>query len=311
MHNPGRHRLIKAVKSLSPKGWATAGGGAAVVVTAGSLLLTGGAGASVHATPSTTGAAIGTTFAAGYQASNRDYRYISSTIQVPDDDFSSLYGGLYPEEYIQLSNGSLNEAGTPTGDQYVRAGVETCAVAESLTSYVCPSGQTWVAFVETFDNSLITPFWAHYVNLANINEGDGVNFSIYYNVPGNELSFTVTPPKVSGPETFYKTQAFGAIFDHAAALNDFTNSEGGVPIALPPIVSQFQVNTFWQGAITTQNGQKGSFTGPWTTSEVEATSNGDLPPLGTVRVHPDALYSDGYKANGAVRADDAFDIWAR
>jgi hypothetical protein len=258
-----------------------------------------------------TGTTIATKFAAGYQASGRDFRFITSTITVPDDDFSSLYGGLYPEEYIQLSNGSLNEAGTPTGNQYVRAGVETCAVAHALTGYNCPSTQTWVAYAETFDNSLITPFWAHYVNIANINQGDGVNFSIYYNVPGNELDFTITPPKTSGAEQFYKTQARGAIFDHAAALNDFTNSSGGVPIALPPIVPKFQVNSFLEGAITTQNGQKGSFTGPWTTSEVEATSDGLAYPLGTVRVNPTALYADGFKANGAVRSQDAFDIWAR
>ena len=57
---------------------------------------------------------IGTTSQAGYEASGRDFRYISSTLTVPDTSFLT---GLYPQEYIQLSNGSL--AG---GDQYVRAG---------------------------------------------------------------------------------------------------------------------------------------------------------------------------------------------
>ncbi|MGP8000425.1 MAG: hypothetical protein ACLPKI_24355, partial [Streptosporangiaceae bacterium] len=60
---------------------------------------------------------------AGYEASGRDFRYISATITVPDTAFLT---GLYPQEYIQLSNGSLGG-----GDQYVRAGIEACVVAES------------------------------------------------------------------------------------------------------------------------------------------------------------------------------------
>ncbi len=49
-------------------------------------------------------ATIGTTSQAGYEASGRDFRYISSTLTVPDTDFLT---GIYPQEYIQLSNGSL------------------------------------------------------------------------------------------------------------------------------------------------------------------------------------------------------------
>jgi hypothetical protein len=51
--------------------------------------------------------------------------------------------------------------------------------------------------------------------------------------------------------------------------------------------------------------------GPWTTSKVVATSNGLPYPLGTVRVSPNALFSDGMSANGAVRANDAFGVWVR
>ena len=282
---------------------------AAAGVTVGTLGFTaaGAANAAVSskAQPATIGTSIATTNAAGYEVSGRDYRYISSTITVPDTDFLT---GLYPQEYIQLSNGSLTQP-TGGGNAYTRAGIESCVVARSFGD-TCAIG-TWVAFVEAFNNSLNGPFFSHYYNLAGVNQGDGVNFSIYYNEVGNELSFVITPPSTSGTPQYYKTQAYGAIFDHAAALDDFTNNVGGTPIALPPFIHAFRVNQFLQGAITTENGQRGSFVGPWTTSEVVATSNGLPYPSGTVRVSPSPLWSDGLSANGAVRSDDAFGVWAR
>ncbi len=279
---------------------------AGVTATTLGLAVTGAASAAVatKAQPQTIGPAIGSTSSAGYEASGRDFRYISSTITVPDTSFLT---GLYPQEYIQLSNGSLTQP-SGGGDQYVRAGIESCIVARTFGD-VCPTG-TWVAYVEAFNNSLNGPFFSHYYNLAGVNQGDGVNFSIYYNEVGNELSFVITPPSTSGTPQYYKTQAYGAIFDHAAALDDFTDSTG-TPIALPPFIRAFRINQFLQGAITTEGGARGSFVGPWTTSEVVATSNGLLPPSGTTRVSPSNLWSDGLTANGAVRADDAFGVGAR
>jgi hypothetical protein len=243
---------------------------------------------------------IGTTSQAGYEASGRYFRYISATLTVPDTSFLT---GLYPQEYIQLSNGSL--AG---GDQYVRAGIESCIVARSFGA-TCLTG-TWVSFVEAFNNSLNGPYFSHYSELSGVNQGDGVNFSIFYDQTGNELHFVITPPSTSGPQESYKTRAYGPIFDHAAALDDFTDSTG-TPIALPPFVHAFRVNQFLQGALTTYSGARGSFIGPWTTSQVIATSNGLLPPSGTTRVSPSPLWSDGLVANNQVRPWDAFGIWAR
>jgi hypothetical protein len=279
---------------------------AGVTATTLGLAVTGAASAAVatKAQPQTIGPAIGSTSSAGYEASGRNFRYITSTITVPDTSFLT---GLYPSEYIQLSNGSLTQP-TGGGDTYTRAGIESCVVARSFGD-VCPTG-TWVAFVEAFNNSLNGPFFSHYFNLAGVNQGDGVNFSIYYNEAGNELSYVITPPSTSGTPQFYKTQAYGAIFDHAAALDDFTTSTG-TPIALPPFVEPFRINQFLQGAITTENGDRGSFAGPWTTSPVIATSNGLLPPSGTTRVSPTALWTDGLSANGAFRTNDAFGVWAR
>jgi hypothetical protein len=281
---------------------------AAAGVTASTLGLSavGAANAAVatKAQPATIGTTIATTSTAGYEASGRDFRYISSTLTVPDTSFLT---GIYPQEYIQLSNGSLTQP-TGGGDQYIRAGIEACVVARSFGD-TCPTG-TWVAFVEAFDNSLSGPYFSHFYNLAGVNQGDGVNFSIYYDEAGNELHFVITPPSTSGTPQYYKTQAYGAIFDHAAALDDFTDSTG-TPIPLPFFIHSFRINQFLQGAITTEHGLRGSFVGPWTTSPVEATSNGLPFPSGHVRVSPNALWSDGLVANGAVRANDAFGVWAR
>jgi hypothetical protein len=292
-----RSRIMSALVATAAAG--------ATATTLG-LAAAGAANASVTTTarPATIGTPIGSTNSAGYEVSGRDYRYISSTITVPDTSFLT---GLYPQEYIQLSNGSLTKV-TGGGNAYTRAGIESCVVARSFGA-TCPTG-TWVAYVENFNNSLNFPSFRHFFNLAGVNQGDGVNFSIYYNEVGNELSYVITPPSTSGTPQFYKTGAHGSIFDHAAALDDFTDSTG-TPIALPPFIRSFRINQFLQGAITTENGARGSFTGPWTTSEVVATSNGLLPPSGTTRVSPSALWTDGLPANGAVRANDAFGVWAR
>jgi len=280
---------------------------AAAGVTAGTLGLAA-AGAASAATSqarhaATIGSTIATTSQAGYEASGRDFRYISSTLTVPDTNFLTE---IYPQEYIQLSNGSLNNGGS--GDQYVRAGIESCTVAQSF-GYICTTG-TWVSYVEAFNNSLNGPYFAHYAQLSGVTQGDGVNFSIYYDQGGNELHFTITPPSTSGPEQFYKTQAYGPLFDHAEALDDFTDSTG-TPIPVPFFLHPFQINQFLQGSLTTYSGARGSFVGPWTTSPVEATSNGLPYPSGTVRTSPSRLYSDGLASNGPARPWDAFSVWAR
>ncbi len=250
---------------------------------------------------------VATTSAAGYEASGRYFRYIASTLTVPDTSFLT---GLYPQEYLQLSNGSLNHFGGTTGDQYVRAGIESCRVANIIAgTFICPLGG-WTSYAEAFNNSLNAPYWSHYVPLSDVSQGDGVNFSIYFDQGGNELHFVISPPSTTDSAHFYKTRAYGPIFDHAAAVDDFTDTTG-TPIALPPFIHSFRINQFLQGALTTYSGARGSFVGPWTTSRVIATSNGLLPPSGTTRVHPTQLWSDGLSSNGMARRWDAFGVWTR
>jgi hypothetical protein len=253
---------------------------------------------------------------AGYEDSGRNFRFIHAVISVPNqpapppptsrpaghplgevpDDFQ------YPQAYIQLSNGSLG-----SGDTYARTGVETCAVAEILDpGFICPTGVQWVAFIETFINST-TPEFAHFVPL-DANSGDGIGFSIYYPQQGTAVYFTLYAP--SGSVLQFQAPVPGPIFDHAAGLVDYTNSTG-TPIPLPSGIPQFRITQFQQGAVTTDAGNKGSWTGPWVTTLTEATSNGELFPQGTVEGSPSYLWTDGAVANGAARNSDAFGVWER
>jgi hypothetical protein len=247
---------------------------------------------------------IANTYAAGYELSGRNFRFIAATLTVPDWTSSILY----PSEFIQLSNGSLPEHLNPGSDQYVRAGIEPCVVARTFGA-ICTTGD-WVSFVEAFNNSLSGPYFSHFSDLSGVTAGDGVFFSVYFDQGGNELHFVITPPSTSGPSQSYKANAHGPIFNYAAALDDFTNSTG-VPIPVPPFFDQYRINQFLGGAVTTYNGARGSFVGPWLTSMVEATSNGLPFPSGHVRVSPSRLWSDGFISNGPARPWDAFGVWAR
>jgi hypothetical protein len=260
---------------------------------------------------------IATDSYAGYETSTRDFRYIHSVISVPNQPVvvvspPSRRAGRrlaevpdsfeYPQAYIQLSNGSLG-----AGDTYARAGVETCVVAENLEpGFTCDTGVQWVAFVETFINSS-TPVFAHFVQL-NASPGDGIGFSIYDPQKGTAVYFTVYAP--SGAVLQFQAPMTGPVFDHAAGLADYTNSSG-TPIPLPTGTAQFRITQFQQGAVTTDSGNKGSWTGPWVTSQLEATTNGLPFPQGTVETSPSYLWTDGAVANGAARSSDAFGVWER
>lgn len=248
----------------------------------------------VHATQSRP--VVPTLSYAGYEDSGRDFRYIHALISVPNQPENSNY----PQAYIQLSNGSL-----ASGDTYARTGVETCFVAENLDpGFVCPTGVQWVAFIETFINSA-TPVFSHIVPL-DASPGDGIGFSIYYPQQGTAVYFTLYAP--SGDVLQFQAPMAGPIFDHAAGLEDYTNSSG-TPIPAPSGTPQTRLTQFQQGAVTTDSGDKGSWTGPWTTSLIEATSNGFAFPDGTVETSPSYLWTDGAVANGAARSDDAFGVW--
>ena len=64
---------------------------------------------------------------------------------------------------------------------------------------------------------------------------------------------------------------------------------------------------FFQGRFTTANGSQGTFNGPWTLTAVDGTSNGNLPPSGTLISQPSYLWNDGNGFNGM--GEDAFGVW--
>jgi hypothetical protein len=164
------------------------------------------------------------------------------------------------------------------------------------------------------------------VPLTGVAAGDGVKFAIYYNQQGNAVHMSATGPTgvVLGAFSF---NAGGAVFNHAAALADWSGcpSSGGgvrtdttcasqsptvsVPIPGPvPGGTQIRVTQFQAGAFTTASGDRGSFVGPWTLNSVLSTSNGQLPPSGTVQVTPEFLWTDGLPGT---MPSDAFGVWWR
>jgi hypothetical protein len=64
---------------------------------------------------------------------------------------------------------------------------------------------------------------------------------------------------------------------------------------------------FFQGRFTTSTGARGTFKGPWTLTAVDATSDGSLPPGGTLIAQPSYLWNDGSGLGGF--GDDAFGVW--
>ena len=45
-----------------------------------------------------------------------------------------------------------------------------------------------MSYVEAFNNSLNGPYFAHYSELSGVNQGDGVNFSIYFDQGGTSCT---------------------------------------------------------------------------------------------------------------------------
>jgi Helix-turn-helix domain len=241
------------------------------LVLAGLLAIAGPAGAApLPALPK-----VSTLSTAGYTATGRDFRYIQATITVPD--WSPT--GLEPHEYIQLAG----------NDGWVHVGITYHA-------------GNWETYVASQNNSLFPVHY--YLPISPLQPGDGSYFSIYFDQIGGGLHFAIVPPSTDGPPVYFSASAHHALFTAASALDDWTYTTGQ-PVHLPPFLNPFSVNTFLNGAITTYSGAHGSFTGPWTTSYTEATSNGLPFPAGAVRVSPSALSSDG------IRPSDVFSDWAR
>jgi hypothetical protein len=235
---------------------------------------------------------------AGYEASGRNFRYAQALITVPNSTGNPVTD---PQEYVALDNSVSNNW------NFVRAGVSPCVAVADGFAPVCPAGNTsgWVAYVMAMRDSVPTILLTHSIATAAL--GDGVFASVYREPSGNVVDTRLVVPTAGGSLTFTDAVTFlGGTFPEAEALDDWSlaHAEGAGTKPALGLVKTRQTQ-FFQGAFTTEAGNRGTFSGPWTLAAPEATSNGNLPPLGTLIAEPSFLWNDGM-GNGW---GDAFGVW--
>jgi hypothetical protein len=266
-----------------------------------------------HTTPRTPPAPSTSCARAGYQASGRDFRFAQALITVPDHPGSTDTGD--PVLYVALDN-SGNSPGI-TDYQYVRVGIAPCPQGVAGVFIVpggtvtCPTtvaGNTsnWVAFAATAAAG--APPTVTVQPLSNAVMGDGILVSAYLAPNGNAVNTVIQlPDGTTYNNTFPVT---GPVYTRAQALADWTTAvENGASKPQPRVpASKVRVSQFFQGRFTTLSGQGGTFAGPWTLNALEATSNGTLPPTGTLMTQPSYLWNDQKGLNGL--GQDAFGVWS-
>jgi hypothetical protein len=245
---------------------------------------------------------------AGYQASGRNFRFAQALITVPDHPGSTDIAD--PVLYVALDN-----SGTSTY-QYTRVGIAPCPQGVTnvfivpLTTVTCPTtlqGNTsnWVAFAATADAG--GPPTVTVQPLSSAFMGDGIVVSAYLVPTGNAVhTFIQLPDGTTYTNTFPIT---GPVYTRAQALADWTTAlENGASHPQPAVpASKVRDSQFLQGRFTTASGQQGTFSGPWTLNALEVTSNGTLPPNGTLIAQPSYLWDDQNSFHG--RGADAFGVW--
>ena len=239
---------------------------------------------------------------AGYVATGRNFRFASALITVPNHTGSVAAD---PTMYVALDASGVNP-------DFARAGVRPCtifipsrskkAVRNAAPAANCPIGNTsgWEAFAMVDESGVVT---VGDVSLAPSTEGDGVFVSVYLVPTGNSVHVVVTPPSGAVLNNTYPVA--GPVYTDAQALADWT-TDTTQPAPVPP-AAKFRDTQFFQGRFTTTSGAQGTFKGPWTLAAVDATSNGSLPPSGTLIAQPSFLWNDGHGFAGM--GDDAFGVW--
>jgi hypothetical protein len=246
---------------------------------------------------------------AGYQASGRDFRFAQALIKVPDHH-GSIESPADPTMYVALDN-SANATW-----QYARVGIAPCPQGVAGVAVVpggtvtCPTtvaGNTsnWVVFAATADagaSPLVTVY-----PLPNAMMGDGILVNVYLTPSGNSVQTVIQlPDGTTYNNTFPVT---GPVYTHAQALADWATAvENGATLPEPAVpASKTRDTQFFQGRFSTMSGAPGTFAGPWTLNAVEVTSNGTLPPDGTLIAQPSYLWNDQKGFNGL--GEDAFGVW--
>src|ERR1035438_413819 len=262
---------------------------------------------------------------AGYQASGRDFRYAQAVITVPappvgvtgvPDVACDGCGGSFanPAFYVALDDS------TDTASDYTRVGIQSCGYA---TPVDCPDGNPngWEAFAQVVVNGGTAPGVRDSVRadapysipgvthpIPAAAEGTGIFVSAYLTPTGNSVHTLIVVPATTATSgaTYNDTFAVsGPVYTMAQALEDWTDMASRPAPAVP--TATVRDTQFGQGEFTTLGGQRGTFTGPWTLQAVEATTDGTLPPAGTVIAQPSYLWTDHHSPGGL--RGDAFGVW--
>jgi hypothetical protein len=245
----------------------------------------------------------------GYQASGRTFRFAQAKITVPNH--AGSLDSADPALYVALDN-----SGTNTW-QYTRVGIAPCPASAVDVDIVpngeitCPSigvGNTsgWVVFAATSDSGNAPSLDVEPLSSATM--GDGILVNVYLPPTGNSVLTTITLPDGTTYNNAFPIT--GPVYTNAQAVADWTtaiqNDDADQPQPAVPS-SKIRDAQFFDGRFTTVSGAKGTFSGPWTLDAFEATSNGSLPPTGTLIGQPSYLWNDGNGING--KGDDAFGVW--
>ena len=260
---------------------------------------------------------------AGYQASGRDFRFAQALIKVPDHpgtigltDPPDGITGADPTLYVALDNSTTQTF------QFARVGVAPCpqgvthvfiAPGVAVTCPTTVEGNTsdWVAFAVIVNNGGILPPGtptAEVEALPGDDMGDSILVDVYLVPTGNAVQTVIQFP--DGTTYNNSFPVTGPVYPRAQAVADWTTAIlNGASRPQPAVPSdKGRVSQFFQGRFTTLSGQQGTFSGPWTLNALDATSNGSLPPTGTLMTEPSYLWNDNHGVTGLTL--DAFGVWS-
>jgi hypothetical protein len=245
---------------------------------------------------------------AGYVATGRDFRFASALVDVPDHVGDTEAGTpsapADPALYVGLDNS------TNATYRYARVGIAPCSDNDdfivpgvTLTSIELPCPPDgWIIFAAVAEPNGQIDVDAE--PLAPGFMGDGVALSAY--ATGDSVQTIITLP--DGTKIQHTFFINGLAYTSAVAVADWTTAiEDGLLTAPTTPTSKVRDTQFFQGRFTTVSGSQGTFQGPWTLEALEATSNGSLPPSGTLVGQPSYLWNDGNGFNGM--GSDAFGVW--
>jgi hypothetical protein len=255
---------------------------------------------------------------AGYQASNRLFRYAQASIVVPDHigiatttDTAANGASSDASLYVALDNNSN------TALDYARVGVVpicttvTAGACAAPTAAIGTSG--WEIVAQTVEpDPTATIATSTPVVLPTGDEGVGIFFSVFLSPSGNSVHTVASTPATTSTTGNVTTTTAGSTYNHtfavhgpnytdAQALADWTGPTATAQIEpVPPVAANVAAYTqFFDGRFTTLNGTKGTFNGAWTVNPVEANQTG-----GAVNVAGPSYLWTNDKYPG-----DAFGVW--